>query len=397
MKHELNKEKLNIVMISHHHNPARPRPIAQHLVSFGHKVTIMQVAERRKFGIVESKWKGVKIVETPDLLWGRLRTGWDIWNTLNRIFYIFQDNDPFDILHCFETRPATIYPALFFLRKHNVPFITDWNDWWGRGGLIEVGRPKWYRYLFGGIETYYEEHFRSSADGLTVISTALAERAVKLGVQQKSICYLPGGTTPKEIEARSKNECRNQVGLPTSDPILGYMGTFHYLDIEIVLEALAVVSKKFPSVKLILTGNVGKKVLELSSHFQVENNVYQTGFLPKDELPLYLGCCDVFLLPFANEIYNIGRWPNKIGLYMCLERPTVTNPVGDIATLFEQYNIGLLAKWDPDDFAKKIITLIEQPELADRLGKSARELAITDYDWDILVKKLESFYFSLLT
>ena len=90
MKQNLNKENLNIMMISHHHNPSlRTLPIAQHLVSLGHEVTVMQVAKHRRFGIVEYEWEGVKIVETPDLLWGRLRTGWDIWSTLNRIFYMY--------------------------------------------------------------------------------------------------------------------------------------------------------------------------------------------------------------------------------------------------------------------------------------------------------------------
>jgi hypothetical protein len=45
-----------------------------------------------------------------------------------------------------------------------------------------------------GIETYYEEAFRARAAGLTVIASALAQRAIGLGVRPDRICHLPGGT-----------------------------------------------------------------------------------------------------------------------------------------------------------------------------------------------------------
>jgi glycosyltransferase involved in cell wall biosynthesis len=356
----------------------------------------MVIADFRRIGIFESEQNGVHFIETPDLLWGRLRSGWDIWNTINRIFYLSQDFGKYDILHCFETRPATIYPALFYRNRNKLPLVTDWNDWWGRGGLIDVNRPKWYRFIFGDIETYYEENFRNTGNGLTVISTALAERAVKLGVPKKSICYIPGGTIPSEMKLRTKEECRKRVGFSSSDSIIGYCGMGAYLDIEIVMESIAILAKKYPLIKLIITGNISEKVLKLARQYQIEDNIFPTGFLPRNELPWYLGCSDVFVLPFANKIYNVGRWPNKIGIYMCLGRPTVSNPVGDIKTLFEQEKVGLLADWDPTDFALKITYLIDNPDVAVLLGKNAAEVAIKKFNWQILTNRLEKFYFQIL-
>ena len=52
------------------------------------------------------------------------------------------------------------------LDAHNIPLITDWNDWFGRGGIITVLRPKWYRILFANVETYYEEAYRKKVRGL---------------------------------------------------------------------------------------------------------------------------------------------------------------------------------------------------------------------------------------
>ena len=129
--------------------------------------------------------------------------------------------------------------------------------------------------------------------------------------------------------------------------------------------------------------------------YDVENNLYLTGYLKDEELPWYLGCADLFVLPLADKLYNVGRWPNKICDYMSLGRPTVSNPVGDIKTLFERHEIGLLANWDPADFAKKINYLLEHPEEAERIGNNARNVSATIYDWRLMIKKLEDFYYLL--
>jgi glycosyltransferase involved in cell wall biosynthesis len=371
--------------------------MAKHLVQRGHRVSLIVIADHHKAGIVESTWDGVHIIETPDLLWGQLRSGWDLWNLINRVVYLSQDKGPYDFVHCFETRPATIYPALLYCRQHRLPLLTDWNDWWGRGGLVDEVRPGWYRFLFGGVETYYEEAFRKQGVGVTVISSALARRAVGLGVPSGRICHLPGGTLPDLFPQRQKVACRKHVGLPLSTPILGFSSLDSHLDLDIVLQALSIVAKRYPETKLVITGKPAKSVIRLAENYGVAANIHMTGFLQEEELPWYLGCADLFVLPFADKVYNVGRWPNKICDYMSLGRPTISNPVGDIKTLFENHEIGLLSSWDPVNFAEKIIYLIEYPEIADKFGDNARNLAVSVYDWKLLICKLEDFYYMLLS
>jgi hypothetical protein len=103
--------ELNILMIGHHRkyrNTTRAQAIAKHLVLRGHKITLLVTANERRFGIVESEWDGIRVIEAPDLLWGRLRTGWDPWNLAWRIAYLRKDTSPYDPVHCFETRSTTI-------------------------------------------------------------------------------------------------------------------------------------------------------------------------------------------------------------------------------------------------------------------------------------------------
>lgn len=163
-----------------------------------------------------------------------------------------------------------------------------------------------------------------------------------------------------------------------------------------VMETLAIVANRYPDARLLITGNAGKPVIDLARKHRVRRNVHFTGLLPMEELPWHLGCADPFVFPFSDKIYNRGRWLNKIGDYMSLERPTVSNPVGDIKALFENEDTGLLAEWDPTDFAEKIVYLVENPRMTSRLGEDARELAVRRLDWKMPARDLEKFYSKVL-
>ena len=290
--------------------------MAKHLVQRGHQVTLLATSDHNTGSVNELTWDGVHMIELPDLLWGRLRSGWDLWDLLNRIIYLSHDKGPYDLIHCFETRPATIYPALYYRNRHKLLFVTDWNDWWGRGGIINEFRPVWYRFLFGGIETYYEEAFRVKADGATVISTALAKRACSLGLPAENIHHIPGGALTDAFAFRSTEECRNRFGFPLSDLIIGYSSYDQHVEVEFMMQALLLIAKKYPTAKLLITGKTSKDFMALASKNKVENNLILTGLVPYDELPWYLGCSNVFVLPFPNKPYNIGRWPNKLGDFL---------------------------------------------------------------------------------
>src|SRR5512136_2438812 len=107
--------RFNILMVNHHrrskvHFVKRSLAMARYLVRRGHQVTLLTTADLRKAGILESHEDGIHIVETPDLLWGQLRSGWDPWSALNRILFLLRCEKEFDLIHLFESRPAVIHP-----------------------------------------------------------------------------------------------------------------------------------------------------------------------------------------------------------------------------------------------------------------------------------------------
>lgn len=386
-------------MVSHHRKFktfARSQVIAKYLVQKGHEVTLIVTADTRKFGIVEAVLDGVRIIETPDLLWGRTRSGWDIWNLWNRISFLKHDKEKYDLIHCFETRPSSIHSVLHYNKAHRLPLVLDWNDWWGRGGLVEVNRPWWWRVSFSKLETYYEEHFRARAQATTTISNPLAKRAQELGVPTNSIRVIPGGVNLDIFHPLSKDDCRNKVGIAPDAKVVAFSSLDSHLDLEIILSSVSKLAKKYPSIQLLITGNVQPKINALIGQYNLSERTFLPGLVPYNDLPIYLGCADIFAMPLADTVYNHGRWPNKIGEYMAMGIPTISNPVGDIKDLFEKDKVGLLCPYTVDGFSASIDRLFSDPVLANEISINARNTAVEKYDWHLLSDQVEKHYYNTL-
>jgi glycosyltransferase involved in cell wall biosynthesis len=386
------RSSLRLLYICHHrkHKTFRSGGFAAQMVKRGHDATLVCVSEARRLGISEYLQDGVRYVEMPDLLPGKLRSGWDLWNTWNRLRFL--RDRPFDLIHAFETRPATIYPIMSLLRRAPAPLVIDWVDWWGRGGLIREQRPLWYQILFGGFETYYEEHFRILADGTTVISRGLGARAQSLGVLPETIYWIPSGSDARQVEVAPPERHRAEFGLTPDSFLLGFSALDVVIGIGLVLETARILAENNPNVLLIMTGKQSRELTRQVREKGLDRHVRHYGILPFDLYMKLLSCVDVFVLPFVDTVANRGRWPGRIRDYMAVARPVVSNPVGEMKILLSEEEIGFLADENPAAMAQKIMILRDDPSLRARLGRNARQLAEQRFSLEGMTHRLETCY-----
>lgn len=87
--------------------------------------------------------------------------------------------------------------------------------------------------------------------------------------------------------------------------------------------------------------------------------------------------------------------PQKLLNYMAAGRPTVS--FHGSAPCIEHARTGwVVANGDVDAFAAGIVKLLEEPELAIRLGRAARAAVMAEYTWDATARKSEALYRQLL-
>jgi glycosyltransferase involved in cell wall biosynthesis len=363
--------------------------LARALAKREHEITIVATSRDHHFRtrISFDSQTGVRIIESPDLFKGPLRSGWDLWNSLSRIIQTYRLK--VDLVHAFESRPVVILPALFWQRWQRVPLVMDWSDWFGRGGAVEERPNQLLRAFLRPVETFFEEYFRAWADGTTVINSFLYQRAVNLRIDPNYILLLPNGCNIDEIFPVSQLEARKTLGWPEDIYILGYIGTIFRADAELMAQSFEILYRMEPRSRLLIIGYCN---IAVETMVKASGVVWRTGWVDYRDLNLYLGACDVCWLPMRNSGANWGRSPLKLNDYMAAGRPVVITNVGDVAKLVAKGNFGLVVDDNPEDLAKAVFRLLKDPSLCKEMGRRARYLAESEFAWDFIAAKLLLFY-----
>lgn len=344
----------------------------------GHAVTVATISPDRVLRPRVQEIEGVRVVETPD--WGvsLARTGWDPFDTLWRCARFLGDR--FDVVHGFDCRPVVLGPSLALQRRGHIPWVSDWADWWGRGGAISH-RKSWIgRVAFRPFETWLEEAFRHRAQAVTVTSRALRERALGLGVPETRVHYIPSGANVRTVPMLAMAACRATLGLPAEAPIACFVGFVQY-DLELVIRAFALARTRVPEARLMLVGPKSAEASRLVSDLALGASVLDFGPRPFAEIPTYLGGADVLLLPLSDNLMNRARGPIKLGDYLAAGRATLANPVGDVVDVFAQDEVGVLAGDTPEAYGSALADLLADRARCARLGRTARAAAEARHAW----------------
>ena len=359
------------------------------LADCGHEVTLATVSRQNVLRPVVALREGVRVIETPD--WGvsLARTGWDPWDTAWRVARFLGERP--DLVHGFDCRPVVLGPSLALKALAHTPWISDWADWWGRGGAISL-RKSWIgRVAFAPFETFLEERFRHFADQITVTSRALAERALGLGIARERIHFIPSGANVRTISVLDKRSCRAELRLPSDVPIACFVGFVQY-DLGLAVRAFAVARRSLPDALLLLVGPRNREAERLIAKLGLSGAVHSTGTLPFARVPVAMGASDVLLLPYSNTLTNRARGPIKLGDYLAAGRAVLANPVGDLVEVFQADDVGVLAPDDAEGYGTALAGLLKDLEKTARLGRTARQVAEQKYAWKQVAEKLIAVY-----
>ncbi len=369
---------------------------ARHLVQRGHDVTVVSIAPKARTGFRQFEADGVTIVESPDLLSGQARTGWDPWDTLQRIRH-FQ-RAQFDLVHGLESRPVVALPALWLKRTQGIPVILDWADWYGRGGTAHE-RTRWIRLFMEPVETFCEEKFHPLADGCVAMGEPLLERAAALGIPRDRMINLLHGCDPEGLTPYPVDAARSRLqGLPKEGFVLGYVGVMRKTTAELLFPAFQRLRQQAGCpVKLVCAGN--HKLPDFWSYVPADcaADVVETGWISYEELNLFLSASDVMVLPFRRMTATDNIWPSKLNDYLAVGRPTVGTDMRILRPVFAQHQIGLLTADEPQAFADGCLRLLHDAPLRQQMAANARALAEGELSWQHLVDRLEQFYQELVS
>jgi glycosyltransferase involved in cell wall biosynthesis len=162
--------------------------------------------------------------------------------------------------------------------------------------------------------------------------------------------------------------------------------------VDVILEALTLL----PADVVLLVIGTGPRLAGLVGEARrrgVSDRVRFCAAVTDDDLPRYLSLADVFVFPSQNRLEGFGL---AVAEAMAAGLPVVITDMPGVREVIEPGHEGLLA--EPllaEDFAAKIRVLLDDPELARRMGAAGRRRAEERYGLPTVAGQLLSLYASL--
>ncbi len=188
------------------------------------------------------------------------------------------------------------------------------------------------------------------------------------------------------------------IDLNNSSPsfTVGYLGSFGSKDgVNGIIKGFKDASLIIPNLKLKLIGfNPTKKEtnLELRKN-QLNGQVEKSGQITYEQVPQWLKKCDLLVMNRTNHDYSHFGFPTKLGEYLATGIPTICTRVGDIETyLNHNENSFLIEPDNTKQLTEAIINRYENYESFNSIGQKGRQVALSDFDYNIYIPVLQSVF-----
>ncbi len=149
-----------------------------------------------------------------------------------------------------------------------------------------------------------------------------------------------------------------------------------------IKHCLPIVKKANPNIKLYIVGaEPTEEVVRLGKN----NGIIVTGKV--DDVRPFLAKASIFIAPMVTG----SGVKNKVLQAMAMEKPVISTTLG-VEALSVDNNRHFLLSDNCEDFANKILELLDNKALRVKLGTMARKLVEEKYRWDFVINNYEALY-----
>ena len=220
-------------------------------------------------------------------------------------------------------------------------------------------------------------------------------KAIEPGAKTVLIENAPGSA--EEIATPSQAAAvRRSLGLADTTPVVLYTGTFEaYQGLDLLFEAMAIVHRTRPDVRLVLAGGRPDQVArarEQAHAAGIDEITIFAGERPASEIPAYLLAADLLVSPRSRGTNT----PLKIYQYLRSGKPTVaTRLLTHTQVLSDE--TAILTDAAPQAFADGVLAGVTDHARAAAVARRALELAETKYSYDAYLERTRQACAALMT
>ena len=288
-------------------------------------------------------------------------------------------------------------PDLFFLiggfyKLFGKKFLFDHHD----------ANPELYEAKFGRRNLFYR---------LLCIFEKLTFRTADVSIatneSYRRIALTRGGMDPDKVFVVRSGPSLERMKIQKPDAklrqgkkhLVGYVGVMGKQEgIDLLLQAVRSLvfdlQRKDVQFGIVGGGTSLEEMKALARDLGVADYVTFTGRVPDAELLAVLNTADVCVNPdVANEMNDISTM-NKIMEYMALGKPIVQFDLAEGRYSAQEASLYAMRN-DPEDFARKLVELLDDPERRRAMGEYGRRRVVEELEWRHEAPRLLAAYEAL--
>jgi glycosyltransferase involved in cell wall biosynthesis len=233
------------------------------------------------------------------------------------------------------------------------------------------------------------------AADLIIVHSELYEPILRTRYQRPllNVVVLQPGIRTKELSA-----CLNSVRHPTLKNLtdvdafkIGFIGsTAWWNGADLLIEAISYAKAKSKTALVLFVAGLSNKqslrsMMDRCNRLKVK--AIFCGLLPHDEALYLMSRMDVIIAPRSRTVSTETTIPIKIAEAFALGIPVIVTKHKIFETKYTEYKDVVYCDTNPQSIAEKIVKLVNDPLLRDRVSKQGR-INATEFDYHIQVNRL---------
>ena len=280
-------------------------------------------------------------------------------------------------------------------RLKGIPFVFEVRDLWPES-IVQLGQLK-NKLIIRFLEWIELMLYRKSIH-IVGVADSTTDILKSRGIPQKKISIIKNGVDLNLFHGEgNKPELKEKNGYPDKFIVtyIGTLGLSHALDK--VLDAADLLAEEKDILFLLVGEGAEKDSLIKKAKKQKLQNVQFINQIDKKKLPDYYSLSDVVLVTLKDLPLFRSVIPSKIFEIMAMSRPIIISVEGESKRLVEEAKAGIFSKPEnPEDLKEKILTLKNDPQLCEQLGRNGRAFVEKNFDRNRLADRYQKILHRLV-